>query len=144
MKTMTKIEAVEYIVKEHGLNKIQAKKVWKQWKENNKKLEIKETLDDYLKPMLETLKELTKLGEFKEPLDKADGKMVKQNIKLDIEDEVIRFSVMHNIPNDYGFNLQNRIEDWIYKTDNFTADPLSKFVNDREQKYKIEPIEKAN
>lgn len=141
---MTKIEAVEYIVKEHGLNKIQAKKVWKQWKENNKKLEIKETLDDYLKPMLETLKELTKLGEFKEPLDKADGKMVKQNIKLDIEDEVIRFSVMHNIPNDYGFNLQNRIEDWIYKTDNFTADSLSKFVNDREQKYKIEPIEKAN
>jgi hypothetical protein len=61
---MTKKEAIEEIVNKHGLKKSQAALVWKQWKDNNKKMKKEDTLEQYLAPMLKMMEELVKLGEF--------------------------------------------------------------------------------
>jgi len=62
---MNKPEAVEYIVKTHGLKRDQAAQVWKQWKDNNKKMKKTDTLEEYLKPMVAMFNELIELGEVK-------------------------------------------------------------------------------
>lgn len=78
----------------------------------------------------------------------------KADVSLDVGGKQVKFSVIHNLPETSELSFENAFENWMHRTDTFTAKSLVKYINSKntgytamtEKKYnklckKLKPIE---
>jgi hypothetical protein len=57
------------------------------------------------------------------------------NVKFDVNDKPIKFSVIHNLPQTQGLNFDAALENWLYRTDKYTAKSLCDYIMSKETGY---------
>ena len=51
----------------------------------------------------------------------------------------IRFSVKHNLPNVPGMSIMDAVDNWVHRTDAYTAKSLCAYINGKDSGFSAEP-----
>lgn len=46
------------------------------------------------------------------------------------------FSIYHNLPNDFGLNIQCAFDNWLVRTDEFTPESLCEYIESKDPNFK--------
>lgn len=66
----------------------------------------------------------------------------KADVSLSLGGRQIEFSVIHNLPERLSF--ENAFENWMHRTDTFTAKSLVKYINSKNKGYTAMTEKKYN
>lgn len=55
-------------------------------------------------------------------------KLIKADVEFKVKGKPIKFSVIHNLPNDFGLSFNNALDNWLERTNTFTAHSLCKYI----------------
>ncbi len=55
----------------------------------------------------------------------------KSEVSLNVGGKQVKFSVIHNLPETFGLSFEN----WMHRTDTFTAKSLVKYINSKNTGY---------
>ncbi len=56
--------------------------------------------------------------------------------------EKVKFSVIHNMPNVFGLSIQNALDNWIPRTEEFTMESFINYIEKKDTGFIIMPKEK--
>ena len=56
-------------------------------------------------------------------------------VKFEVNDKTVKFQVIHNLPEKQGLNFNAALENWLYRTDKYTAKSLCDYIMSKETGY---------
>ncbi len=59
----------------------------------------------------------------------------KSEVSLNVGGKQVKFSVIHNLPETFGLSFENALENWMHRTDTFTAKSLVKYIKSKNTGY---------
>jgi len=65
--------------------------------------------------------------------------LINATVKFKVGKKPIEFNVEHNLPNIPGLSFNDAVVNWVYRTDDYTAESLSKYINDKDTEHYCRP-----
>lgn len=59
----------------------------------------------------------------------------RANIEFKLRGNLIKFTIVHNLPKTFGLSLEDALQNWLVRTDIFTADSLCKYIMSKHTEY---------
>jgi hypothetical protein len=60
-------------------------------------------------------------------------------IKFEVDGKPIEFTVEHNLPEISGLSMSDAVNNWVHRTNDYTAESLSKYINDKPTEHYCQP-----
>ena len=64
-----------------------------------------------------------------------------KHIKFEINGKTIEFDIEHNLPEISGMSLEDAVNNWIPRTNEYTAESLSAYINGKPTGHHCQPVE---
>lgn len=58
-------------------------------------------------------------------------KLIKLDIEFKINKKKVAFSIIHNLPEVHGMSIEDALDNWLARTEEFTAKSLADYVNSK-------------
>jgi hypothetical protein len=59
----------------------------------------------------------------------------KADVQFKVGSKLVKFSVVHNLPEIFGLHFEGALTNWLVRTDTFTAKSLCKYINQKQDEY---------
>lgn len=59
----------------------------------------------------------------------------KANIEFNVDGKPVKFSVIHNLPANFGLNIDGAVDNWLARTEEYTAQSLVDYINSKNTGY---------
>jgi len=73
-----------------------------------------------------------------------DLKLFKADIEFKVNDREVKFSVVHNLPKTWGLNIENALDNWLFRTKHYTAKNFCKYVMSKDPSFVCMTMEQYN
>lgn len=58
-------------------------------------------------------------------------KLIKADVQFNVDDKPVKFSVIHNLPKDFGLSFNDALDNWLARTKKFTAKSLCNYIRSK-------------
>ncbi len=56
---------------------------------------------------------------------------INSTVSFDVNNKTVSFNIVHNLPEIFGMSLQNAVDNWIFRTEQYTAESLCDYINSK-------------
>lgn len=60
---------------------------------------------------------------------------IKSDVKIKVDGKQVNFSVIHNLPKTFGLSFDDALDNWLARTQKFTAKSLVNYINSKDTGY---------
>ena len=62
-------------------------------------------------------------------------KLLKANVEVKVNDKWIKFTIIHNLHNRFGMSFIDALDNWLVRTNTFTATSLCKYIKSKDESF---------
>ncbi len=63
--------------------------------------------------------------------------MTNSTVNFNVHDEPRSFNIVHNLPDVPGLRIEDALENWLARTDDYSADSFVKYIRSKETDYSV-------